>query len=141
MRFWDSSAIVPLLVSEKQSGAMLALLEKDSTMLVWAFTELECLSALYRRQRAGNFSKPALQEAKERLKKLSLAWHMVHDLTLVEKQAKRLIALHPLRSPDSLQLAAALTACMGDPDGFEFVCLDKNLAAAAELESFKVIEG
>ena len=48
MRFWDSSAIVPLLVREENSDSLLDLREADRDMIVWWGTETECLSALAR---------------------------------------------------------------------------------------------
>ena len=35
MKFWDASAIVPLLVTEATTKAVQSLAEKDSTMIVW----------------------------------------------------------------------------------------------------------
>jgi hypothetical protein len=48
------------------------------------------------------------------------------------------LARHALRAADSLQLGAALVASEGDPTSLEFVCLDRNLADAAEREGFVV---
>jgi uncharacterized protein len=45
MRFWDASAIVPLLVSETSSRALQALVKQDPIMLVWWGSEVECASA------------------------------------------------------------------------------------------------
>ena len=56
MRFWDSSAIVPLIVAETSSVAVRALLADDSEVVVWWSTEIECLSALARREREKNVS-------------------------------------------------------------------------------------
>ena len=44
MRFWDSSAIVPLLVAEAASPAITAAYEIDPEMVVWWSTEIECVS-------------------------------------------------------------------------------------------------
>ena len=49
MRFWDSSAIVPLLVVEEASRRLQSLAAQDSTMLVWWASAVECVSALARR--------------------------------------------------------------------------------------------
>ena len=51
MKFWDASAIVPLLIEEPQREAMLTLLEQDDVMLVWWATPVECTSAIARRER------------------------------------------------------------------------------------------
>jgi hypothetical protein len=51
MRFWDASAIVPLLTSESTTAALLSLIEEDPSMLVWWASEVECASAIARLER------------------------------------------------------------------------------------------
>jgi predicted nucleic acid-binding protein len=137
MRFWDASAIVPLLVPEVASGACAALL--DSTPVVWALTPVEVLSALERRGREGALATARLAEARQRLQLLRDAWTEVRDLELVRARAERLLAVHPLRAADSLQLAAALVGCEERPAGTSFACLDRGLALAAAKEGFDVL--
>jgi hypothetical protein len=45
---------------------------------------------------------------------------------------------HPLRSADSLQLAAAIHAAEGEPQSLEFLSLDDRLNEAASRESFRI---
>lgn len=56
MKFWDSSAIIPLCLKEKTSEAMKGLIKDDEDIVVWWSTRIECLSALSRRQREGVLS-------------------------------------------------------------------------------------
>ena len=51
MRFWDSSAIIPLCVDEAPSVRVKRLAEEDSALIVWWGTPIECYSALARRRR------------------------------------------------------------------------------------------
>lgn len=53
MKFWDSSAIVPLIVEEKQSEYCLKTLSDDQEMLIWCLSRIEVISALCRRVRDG----------------------------------------------------------------------------------------
>jgi hypothetical protein len=53
VRFWDSFAIVPLLVPETVSPSLQRLYEADPIMFAWWAAEVECVSAIARRQRAG----------------------------------------------------------------------------------------
>src|SRR5207248_11441933 len=46
LRFWDSSAIVPLTVAEARTEALLETAAGDPVMCVWWATEIECVSAL-----------------------------------------------------------------------------------------------
>ena len=48
MKFWDSSAIVPLLVDEETTASMRQVLIQDPAIAVWLFTGVELLSALGR---------------------------------------------------------------------------------------------
>jgi predicted nucleic acid-binding protein len=56
MRFWDSSAIIPLCLKETASEAIKALMKDDEYVVVWWTTRVECLSALSRRRREGVLS-------------------------------------------------------------------------------------
>ena len=59
MRYWDSSAIIPLAVAEASTPAMQAIAEDDPVMCVWWATEIECVSALARLEREGALSDTA----------------------------------------------------------------------------------
>jgi len=48
VKFWDASAIVPLLFAEPTTRALQALAGHDPDMLVWWGSEVECVSALAR---------------------------------------------------------------------------------------------
>jgi len=134
MIFWDSSALVALLVDEPESTARTAVLEGDPLMAVWWATPVECESALQRRIREGSINATAARLARERLAVLAEAWHEVNPTAAVRKLALRLLRTHPLRAADSLQLAAALALeAAGLPD-FRFACADQRLNSAAELE-------
>jgi len=134
MIFWDSSALVALLVDEPESTARTAVLEGDPLMAVWWATPVECESALQRRLREGSMDATAARLARERLAVLAEAWHEVNPTAAVRKLALRLLRTHPLRAADSLQLAAALALeAAGLPD-FRFACADQRLNSAAELE-------
>jgi hypothetical protein len=58
----------------------------------------------------------------------------------VRRTAERLLRVHALRSADSLQLAAAITAADHNPSTLELVCLDDRLTAAARREGFTVTD-
>ena len=139
MRFWDSSAVVPVVVAEAQSGECARLLRDDPGLVVWALTPVEVLSAIYRKLREGQFTQTALEAASERLESLRGAWDEVIDLDLVRTRAERLVAVHPIRAADSLQLGAALIACGENPKSVAFVCFDARLGDAARSEGFRVL--
>jgi uncharacterized protein len=52
----------------------------------------------------------------------------------------RFLRVHPLRTSDALQLAAAFVAAERRPSSLEVVTLDDRLAAAARKEGFLLVE-
>ena len=48
MKFWDSSAVIPLLVPETMSESIHTLFDDDPTIVAWWATEIECTSAIAR---------------------------------------------------------------------------------------------
>lgn len=138
MRFWDSSAIVPLIVEEASSPACRGLLRTDRAIAVWALSRVEVLSAVWREVRAGSMDRAAATQAGRRLDSLSAAWTEVDGLSAVRGRAERIVAVHPLRAADALQLAAALVLSRERPR-WPFVTSDRQLASVAELEGFDVI--
>jgi predicted nucleic acid-binding protein len=140
MRFWDASAIVPLLMMEPSTRHLQASLAKDPAMLVWWGTEVECASAIARLEREGALDEWAVTQVFERLKELAGAWHEVDPSDAVREAALRFLRVHPLRAADSLQLAAAFVAAERRPASLEVVTLDDRLAVVARKEGFVLID-
>lgn len=136
--FWDSSALVPLLVPEARSATLTTLLAEDKEMTMWWATPLECQSALYRRHRESPLGSDLMSHASERLRAIVEHADTVSPTDEVRRRAARLVSVHPLRAADALQLASALIWCEEQPHGEAFVCLDTRLREAAEREGFDV---
>lgn len=139
MRFWDSSAIIPLLVGEPTSVAVMAAYELDPEIVAWWATEAECVSALARLEREGSLPPASMIEGLGRLGALARAWREVQPVTAVRETAIRLLRVHPLRTADALQLAAAIVAAEGHPASLALVTLDERLAQAGEREGFVIV--
>jgi len=137
--FWDSSAIVPLLVAEARSAEMAAGLRTDRSPAFWWGSPVECLSALHRRRREDALSADALAEALSRLAHLVEDVDVVAPTSHVRERAGRSLATHAIRAADALQLAAALVWSDDSPAGEPFVCLDERLREAARREGFAVL--
>ena len=140
MRFWDTSAITPLLVDEIARDRMLELLQQDPQMLVWWGTRIEIVSALSRREREKVLTTQQVGHALDTAHQLAADWDEILPTDAVRRTAERMLRIHPLRAADSLQLAAALIAAGHDPSTLELVCLDSRLANAAGREGFIVID-
>jgi predicted nucleic acid-binding protein len=139
VKFWDASAIVPLLVTEPPTAALLGMLEQDPLMLVWWGTPVECTSAVARREREGALSAADASGALDRLRSVAEEWQEILPTTTVRATAQRLLRVHPLRVADALQLAAAILAAEHEPASLELVCLDDRLGEAAHREGFPVV--
>lgn len=139
MKFWDSSAIIPLCLKEQMSKTVKRLIKADEDIAVWWVARVECLSALSRRRREGVLSTDAELKARAILSALSAEWSEVQPSELVRQRAERLLAIHSLRSADAFQLAAALIWAQENPQGLEIVCLDQTLREAAHKEGFTVL--
>lgn len=139
MKFWDSSAILPLIVKESTTPFLLELKKSDDEMVVWWGTETECLSALARREREGGLDRAAVSLAEGNLAKILSRSYEVQPTTEVRRMARRLLMTHPLRAADALQLASALFFSGIQVPELPFVTLDKNLASAAGKEGFSLI--
>jgi predicted nucleic acid-binding protein len=137
VRFWDSSAVIPLIVEEPAATHIRALLQDDPRMAVWWTCVVECWSALARRRRDGTLSLAGEEAARSLLRMLQSSWIEIQPGEEVRMHAGRLLRVHPLRAPDALQLAAALTWA-GGPGGVA-VILDQRLREAARLEGLTVV--
>jgi hypothetical protein len=139
MRYWDSSAVIPLCLREANTSLMKNFLKADEDIVVWWATSVECLSALSRRKREGALSPESEETARSILHILAAGWSEVQPTEVLRRRAERLIAVHPLRSADAFQLAGALVWAQDSPHGLEFVCLDRNLREAASREGFRIL--
>jgi predicted nucleic acid-binding protein len=138
MKFWDSSALVPLLVKEKETRYCLKTLSDDQEMLVWCLSKVEVISALCRRLSDRAFGEEEFQKAKRHLNDLIERAYEVQAIEKVKARALRLLEVHPLRAADACQLAAVLVATQEDPNRLAMVCFDQNLKNAALKEGFIV---
>jgi predicted nucleic acid-binding protein len=138
MKFWDSSAVIPLLVPELMSASMQELFKSDPVIVAWWTTEIECTSAIARRQRLGQLPEETTEEAFRRLTSLRAGWHEVEPGEEIRESAKRLLRVHDLRTAHALQLAAAFFAPEARPSTLEFTSLDERLLAAARREGFLI---
>lgn len=137
--FWDSSALVPSILPAPQSSTLVALLRNDPDRTLWWGSPVECQSALYRRHRDATLPAGLLEQALRRLTSLVEDADVVAPTLRLRDRAGRLLAAHPLRAGDALQLAAALVWCDDTPGGETFVCLDERLSAAARREGFAIL--
>jgi len=139
MRFWDSSAILALLVDEPTRERLMARLEEDNDVLTWWGTPVEIASALAQQERESLLTPDEVSSTLAALHALAASWHEIVPSDSVRRTAERLLRTHSLRAADSLQLSAALIAADHNSSSLEIVCLDERLTIAARREGFTVL--
>ena len=139
MKFWDASALAPLLLDEPRTAESRRLLVEDPEVLTWWGTRVECRSALYRPVHAGRLLRDIATRAETILDRLAAAWIEVQPTDPIRETAERLLRGHVLRTGDAIQLAAAMIAAEFRPARLPFVCYDERLASAARREGFTIL--
>lgn len=139
MRYWDSSALVPLVVEEAGTERRQQLQRQDSRVVTWWGTWIECAWALNRLHRDGGLDAGELNQALAKLNRAAADWLRIRPSERVRQRALRLLRVHPLRAADALQLAAALSACGDNAETLAMVCSDRRLSEAAVKEGFQVL--
>ena len=140
MIFWDTSAIIPLLVDEPRSERVREVLESDRRMIVWWVTTVECWSAIARLRREGGIPDVGEERGGIVLERLRASWVEIEPSEEVRAHARRLLRSHVLRASDALQLGAALV-WSGSPAEGALATFAVRLAAAAHVEGFELSLG
>lgn len=120
-------------MDQDSSTLVRSLFEEDPAVTVWWGTPIECWSAFVRARREGLLDQEQEEEARFALTRLQRLWVEIAPGEEVRSQAGRLLRVHPLRSQDALQLAAAVVWA-GTPASGEIVVFDRRLRDAARLE-------
>ena len=139
MRYWDSSALVHLIVRQARSAEAERWLSEDGLVATWTLTQVELLSAVHRLAREGRLAPRPAREAERAVGEIMSRAHLVSDVAGVKARAERLLRAHALRAADALQLAAALAWASDQPSGQILHSLESRLGQAAEREGFRVI--
>ena len=108
-------------------------------MVVWWGTRTECISALMRQVREGGLTPKDERAARHVLQILMQTWTEMQPSEALRSTAERLLTVHPLRTADALQLAAAIQWCQGLTTGQGVVAFDRQLRDASYREGFTVL--
>jgi len=139
VRFWDSSALVPIFLKEAATPEVEGWRAADPAITTWMMTRVEVLAAIARKKRERPDMVALWNRAARDVNEVSLRWVEIYDAVAARLHAERLVMEHPLRTADALQLGAALVAADGDPQSLELVTLDRRLSETAQREGFPVL--
>ena len=137
--FWDTSALVPLCVSEQATSRLKSVLRDHQRIVVWWGTPVEMRSAFARLGRSRALSRAGMKNAVACLEELRNSWHEVVPSEHVRSLAESLPERLGLRATDGLQLAAALVWCKERPRERPFVCFDRKLCRTADEAGFSTV--
>ena len=130
---------MPLVIEEASTTLAKRWLDDDRHVITWVWTRVEIVSAVERRVRHGLLSPEQRRSVLDHVERVASQWDEITEVLAVRSRATALLARHPLRAADAGQLGAALHA-QENAERFTFVCLDRNLSAAAEREGFRVLD-
>ena len=134
MRFWDSSALVPLLSDEEKTDVVRALFQQDRNIVTAFITPVEVISAICRK---AGVNRDLRRSAMLRYAVLKANWTLVDDYEQLMISAHSIAAQRCLRTGDAIQLACAIRA---RPDkSLPFVSFDEELLEAAAAEGFPIL--
>jgi len=136
--FWDSSALIPLCVQQLQTQKSEALFANHA-VTVWWSTQIEIISGLTRLLRMREIDGTEFVEGKQVARAVAMTWSAIDPSAHIEREARALLELYPLRAADALQLAAALAWCEGKPKGKVFLSFDQRLSDAAGQAGFTLL--
>lgn len=135
MRFWDTSALVPLLTEEGTSALLTELFQQDRDVIASFITPVEITSALWRK---AGVNDDLRHLAEQRYAVLEANWTLIDEYALAVEIAKRFASQYGLRAGDAIQLACAVIA-VPNRNELPFVVNDYDLKAAARAEGFPVL--
>lgn len=138
MSFWDTSAIVPLCLSESRSQSARRLWRLFESCNVWRETAVEVESTFARLEREGTLSADDYAFCVKQLARIESRWLVVEPSSRAIDLARTFPRQFGLRALDSLQLAAALVWCNEFPKNKVFVSADARLLKAAESIGFSI---
>ena len=80
MRFWDSSAVIPLLIEQEASSLVVGWVAGDDAMVLWTLTPVEVVSAFRRLVREKALEEDIAHRAEARMGEIVQVSQMVIDV-------------------------------------------------------------
>lgn len=136
--YFDTSALVKRYVKEEGSPAAKKLLQRYR-FLSSAVAPVEVLSALGRRQAAGEVTSRDVLAIRSRMQKDRAYWELVEAGPVVLGQAEDLVLNTGLRTLDALHVASALAFQAASGLTVPFITADVKQREAAESLGLNVI--
>ena len=134
--YFDSSALVKLLVLETGSPLAVALWERADAVVTSRIADVEVKSVLAAAERIGRIDAAPAAAARDRWTELWPGLIKVEVTAAITEHASHLADRRPLRAGDALHLASALLFRDANP---VLAVWDRRLAAAGRAEGLTVL--
>jgi predicted nucleic acid-binding protein len=136
--YFDTSVLLERYVREEGSSRARAVLRRHR-LLTSALSPLEALSALARRQAAGELRPSDFSMIRVRIRADRPYWHLIEVSALVLDRAEAVMAGSAVRTLDAIHVASALTFQSASGIRVPFVTGDARQQDAAGAESLEVV--
>ena len=130
LAYFDTSALVKNYVQEAGSARVRELVAAYE-FLSSAIAPIELLSAVQRRYRQGEISKPNYNAIVARVKTDRTFWQLVESVPQVLIKAEEVVVSHHVRTLNAIHLASALIIQQSLSTTFPFISADERQLAAA----------
>ena len=134
--YFDTSALVKLLVLETGSPLAVALWERADAVVTSRIADVEVKSVLAAAERIGRIDAAPAAQARDRWKELAPGLALVEVTEQITGHAADLADRRPLRAGDALHLASAL---LFKDAGVVLAAWDRRLSAAGRAEGLTVL--
>lgn len=138
LAFWDSSALVKLLVEETGTDVAGALWDGSSGVVASRLAVPEVSAALASAERSGRVDQAAARSAHDEWRRYLDALLVMEVSAEIADRAADLVVAHPLSGADAVHLATALALREVEP---VLATWDRRLATAAVAEGLAVVPG
>ena len=130
LAYFDTSALVKNYVQEAGSARVRELVAAYE-FLSSAIAPIELLSAVQRRYRQGEITRPNYNAIVARVKTDRTFWQLVESVPQVLTKAEEVVVNHNVRTLDAIHLASALIIQQSLHTPFPFISADERQLAAA----------
>ena len=136
LAFWDSSALVKLLVEEAGTDIAVTLWDESAGVVASRLSVPEMSAALSAAERGGRIDRARGRVARNEWSRYLGALEIVEISSGIADAAATLAVAHPLSGADAIHLATALA--LRDTE-LAFATWDHRLAAAGSAEGLAVV--
>ena len=136
LAFWDSSALVKLLVEEAGTDLAIALWDEAAGVVASRLAVPELSAALASAERSGRIDRAGARIARDEWRRYLDALDVVEVSADIADHAAGLAVAHPLSGADAVQLATALALSESE---LVLATWDRRLATAALAEGLAIV--